>query len=252
MARPKKDTIDYFPHPVKNGSKMFIMEQTYGDKGYMSYYKLLEFLGAAEGHFLDFSNDKHRLYFCAAIKADNDLMNKIIGTLVEIGAVNKHLWESKKIIWCQDLIDSVSDLYRKRNRNIPSAPIIDNNNPVIDVENPQSIVKESKVNEIKVNDIQNRKLKFSETLKPYIQIYGRDMLLDFFYYWTEENKSKTKFRQELQNTWNLEGRLRNWSKNDKNFKNGSGKNNHNSNKANLNELDQQLTSFLGSNISNNN
>ena len=32
------------------------------------------------------------------------------------------------------------------------------------------------------------------------------------------NKSKTKFKQELQQTWDLERRLKTWAKNEKNFK----------------------------------
>jgi hypothetical protein len=159
MARVKKDTIDYFPHPVKNGSKMFIMEQTYGDKGYIVYYKLLESLGAAEGHFLDFSKDKDRLYFCASVRADSELMEKMILTLCEIGAVDKSLWIDKKVIWCQDLLDSVFELYKKRGREIPKKPfsdninsIIDNNNPLNATEIPHSIVKDSIVEKSKVKD----------------------------------------------------------------------------------------------------
>jgi len=63
MARHKTDTVEYFPHPVKNGTRMFIMEQKYGDKGYIAYYKILELLGSTEGHYLNFSQDKHRLFF---------------------------------------------------------------------------------------------------------------------------------------------------------------------------------------------
>lgn len=238
MARPKKDIIDYFPHPVKNGSKMFIMEQKYGDKGYMAYYKILELLGASEGHFLNFSNNKDRYYFNASIRSNDKLTEEIILTLCEIGALDEDLWLNKKIIWCQDLIDSVADLYSKRNRNVPLRPVSDINNSVSDSQNTQSIVKESKVEEIKVNDIEERKLKFSETLKPYIEKYGREMCLNFYYYWSEPNKSNSKFKQELQATWDLYSRLRTWAKNDKNFNNGKqqGSTNYHSTKTDVTEL----------------
>ena len=57
------------------------------------------------------------------------------------------------------------------------------------------------VNDIKDN-IVSRKLKFSQTLKPFLDLYGKDMLNAFYEYWTEENKSNTKFKQEMQKTWN--------------------------------------------------
>jgi hypothetical protein len=43
------------------------------------------------------------------------------------------------------------------------------------------------------------------------------MLKDFYAYWTESNKSNTKFNQELQKTWDLSRRLETWAKNEKNF-----------------------------------
>ena len=65
--------------------------------------------------------------------------------------------------------------------------------------------------------IDERKLKFADTLKPFLETYGKDLLNDFFKYWTEPNKSNTKFKQELEKTWSLERRLETWSNNDKNF-----------------------------------
>jgi hypothetical protein len=74
--------------------------------------------------------------------------------------------------------------------------------------------------EKKENNIRERKLKFASTLKPFLEIYGKDMLNDFYQYWTEPNKSNTKFRQELEKTWNLERRLLTWSNNDSKFNKG--------------------------------
>jgi len=65
--------------------------------------------------------------------------------------------------------------------------------------------------------IDERKLKFSETLKPFLEIYGKEMILKFYQYWTEPNKSNTKFRQEMEKTWDIQRRLNTWASNDKNF-----------------------------------
>ena len=76
------------------------------------------------------------------------------------------------------------------------------------------------------DNIDERKLKFASTLKPFIDLYGKELLNEFYKYWTEPNKSNTKFKQELERTWSLERRLDTWSKNDNNFnKNKNGKSN---------------------------
>ncbi len=56
MARPKKQVVDYFPHVCSQGKTMFILEQKYGNNGYAFWFKLLELLGDAPGHFLDIND----------------------------------------------------------------------------------------------------------------------------------------------------------------------------------------------------
>jgi len=82
----------------------------------------------------------------------------------------------------------------------------------------ESKVKESKPKEIKVISIEDRKLKFAETLNSFLPVYGKDLLNNFFLYWTEPNKSNTKMRFELERTWENERRLITWSNNEKTFK----------------------------------
>lgn len=88
------------------------------------------------------------------------------------------------------------------------------------IQSIDSINKQLTIKPINKETIDNRKLKFSDTLKPFLDIYGKDLLNDFFKYWTEPNKSGTKFRQELEKTWDVSRRLETWLKNDKNFTNG--------------------------------
>jgi hypothetical protein len=72
--------------------------------------------------------------------------------------------------------------------------------------------------DIKENNIDSRKLKFANTLKPFVSIYGKELIREFYDYWTEHNKSNTKFKQELQKTWGVELRLKKWSENNFNKK----------------------------------
>lgn len=67
-----------------------------------------------------------------------------------------------------------------------------------------------------VPDLTARSKLFQESLRPFLEVYGRDLLNDFYAYWTEPNKSKTKMRYELEKTWDVARRLNTWSRN--NFK----------------------------------
>ncbi len=55
-----------------------------------------------------------------------------------------------------------------------------------------------------------REKEFYDQLVPWVSVYGPDMVRKFFDYWRERNKSRTKMRFELQQTWDLAGRLRTW------------------------------------------
>lgn len=44
------------------------------------------------------------------------------------------------------------------------------------------------------------------------QPFPPDLLEEFYFYWTEPNKSGTKMRFELEKTWDLSRRLRRWEK----------------------------------------
>jgi len=88
----------------------------------------------------------------------------------------------------------------------------------------QQLNTNNNVNNLKnEEELKKRKLKFSESLKEFLPIYGKELLNEFYAYWTEPNKSKTKFKQEMQKTWDTAGRLRTWHKNDFNNKNKNGK-----------------------------
>jgi hypothetical protein len=89
-------------------------------------------------------------------------------------------------------------------------------------------IREDKIKENNIkenNSIDSRKLKFASTLKPFVDEFGRDTLKEFYDYWTEPNKSNSKFRQELEKTWSLERRLQTWIKNESNFKPNKNKKN---------------------------
>ncbi len=62
-------------------------------------------------------------------------------------------------------------------------------------------------------NLSKRKNNFMESLRPFVEVYGADMINDFYSYWTEPNKSGTKMRYELEKTWDVKRRLSRWANN---------------------------------------
>ncbi len=69
---------------------------------------------------------------------------------------------------------------------------------------------ENENDNINVIKIEDRSIKFLEEINTFKE-YDISMLNEFYSYWSEPNKSKTKMRYELQPTWDLKRRLKTWS-----------------------------------------
>ena len=138
MARPRKETVDYFPHDCKHGKTMFILEQRYGNDGYAFWFKLLEILGSTNGHFLKIESDADTEFLAAVTKITAEQCIEILDLLAKLGAINAELW-AQKYVWSDNFVDRLSDVYRKRESETPLPPV---ETPVSGVENPQSKLKE--------------------------------------------------------------------------------------------------------------
>lgn len=66
---------------------------------------------------------------------------------------------------------------------------------------------------------------FKQSLQPYVEKYGQEMIESFYLYWSEPNKSHTKMKYEMQQTFDISRRLATWHKNEqKRFFSGNGNN----------------------------
>lgn len=95
------------------------------------------------------------------------------------------------------------------------------NNPSLILETQKSLNANANatvnVNVKKTYNIEERKLLFADTLKPFIDTVSRVILKNFYNYWTEPNHTNTKMRFELERTWGLSRRISTWVKRDKTF-----------------------------------
>lgn len=62
-----------------------------------------------------------------------------------------------------------------------------------------------------------RKHLFGLSLVPFVEKYGKEMIRDFFDYWSESNKSGSKMKFEMQKTWELSLRLATWERRKKQY-----------------------------------
>lgn len=178
MARPEKNTVDYFPHMVGVGKKMFFIEKNHGNDGYATWYKILEKLCETEFHYLNFNIDEEVMFMAAKCNITEDKLLTIISDLSRLGSFDKELW-ADKIVWSQLFIDSIQDAYIKRKNDcidkagllllLKSKGILNGGiNQIETSVNTQTIVDYSKVDETKVEDT-----KKSNLIKYFFRIKGK-------------------------------------------------------------------------------
>ncbi len=125
------------------------------------------------------------------------------------------------------------DEHRKKqseNGKLGGRPLKNNQeNPLLSPKSQKSLINNVNNNVINKEESLNNKQKdcivrkeaFADSLKPFLNKYDKKLIREFYDYWTEDDKSKTKFRAEMEKTWNVAIRLSRWQKNDISGKKGT-------------------------------
>jgi len=144
MARPKRHTVDYFPHDCHHPKEIEILINQFGNTGYAFYYRLLEVVGRTPNYTVDYSDTLSIEYLSTQTGTDAETINNIISLLVSLNVLDKEIWEQEKHIWCQSFVDSITDVYRKRKDYVPDKYSFLNDRLVSGAGNEQSKQKERK------------------------------------------------------------------------------------------------------------
>jgi len=158
MARPPRHNVDYFPHYISDGKKMFIIESKFGNDGYAAWFKILETLAKTDNHWIDLKDDSNLMFLSAKCRVSDSVLMELIEAVVKLGEIDAQLWNQQKVIWCQKFVDSIEDAYRKRNNECITKPSlllhlkglgrnIKGLGSIKDAVKPQSKVEHSKVEE---------------------------------------------------------------------------------------------------------
>jgi hypothetical protein len=222
MARPKKETVDYFPHYCTHGKTLYVFERRYGNDGYAFWFKLLEMLGSTKGHYLDLSEEETFIFFQAKTRINEELCLEMFELLAKLEAIDRELWQEKRVVWCQNFVDGISDVYKNRRVEIPKKPSFYKHKTkkvkVSTSENPQSKVKETKVDKTSYLSISKQIEEFTEdkelneVLKEFVEMREkiRKKLTNYAFYLILRKLSRLSantntqieiLNQSIQNSW---------------------------------------------------
>ena len=183
MGRPLKTTVEFFSHDCKHGKTIFILQQQFKNDGYAFWYKLLELLGDSSGHTYNCNDISSWQYLIAYTMVSEDTAIKILNILASLEKIDRELW-GNKIIWCQNFVDRLTDVYDKRDSPLPvkpnsnTPPLIANINLVSVTEMPVNPQK-NKINIVNDNINPQSRVEYSKV---------KDIdILSVFNFWNEQN-----------------------------------------------------------------
>lgn len=255
MARPKKQGIDYFPLDVDFFSNVKIRKiaRACGSQSTSILICLLCNIYKGNGYYILWDED---LPFVIAdtVGVSEGAVKEVILKAIQVGFFDKDIYEKHKVLTSYGIQSRFKSAVYKREEieyiveylvsDIQNS-ISDGKNQVSDTESTQSKVKikrkKNKENSTTVEQKKpkdkdaakaatlSRKEEFYRSLIPFLNQYPKEMIRDFYDYWSEMNKTQTKMRFEQQPTWEVSKRLATWAKREK----------FDGNRSNQNERDSQ-------------
>jgi len=168
--RPKKNTVDFFPHRTGSGKTIAILENLYGNNGYAAWFKILEVLGSTPGHFYDFRNTFGLQFLAAKIGVSATETQEILKTLSDLEAIDPELYKNG-VIWSQNFVDGLAPLYSKREGGAPGKPDIPigktnirpGNSPIDVVSDPETLVSGGKNTQRKGKERKGKERRVEES-----------------------------------------------------------------------------------------
>jgi len=123
MSRPRRATVEYFPHYCNPGRTLYILQEKFGNDGYAFYYKLRELLGETEGHYYALVAEADWQYLAARTGVDQCQAKEILDTMANLAAIDPDLYRSGTI-WSDGFIEIVEPVYSRRKTDPPDKPEI--------------------------------------------------------------------------------------------------------------------------------
>lgn len=207
---------EYINHKISNRSEYAFRKliERKGAAAYGVYWYILEELYESGGKMLFEDIESISKALCVR----KDFVASVIKSFSLFQYDSESFWSNEVIEQIekrQKLKDKRKEAANKRwinekNIIVPEKKI-DSSPNVIDSSPNVKITKVDKEQEMK-----SRERLFYNMLIPFVKTYGREMIREFFDYWSEPNKSHSKMRFEQERTWDLTRRLQTWEKRSRN------------------------------------
>ena len=205
----------YFPHDsnARNDQRLMKVRMKYGMEGYGIYFGIIEILREQAEYTLSF-DDLESISF--DLRVDLEKIEDIVSNY------NLFVIEGMSMFYSRSLKRRMECMDEKKQKRIEAGRLgglasskskQSSNNATSKVADKSS-TKLNKTKQTKSNDINKRYDMFEDDVKNYQSLFGEDIIEDFISYWTEENKSGTKMKFEMQPTWNTKRRIQRWVDND--------------------------------------
>lgn len=242
MARLNKVGLDYFPldTDIELDDKIQLIESEFGLKGFAIIIKLFIKIYADKGYFYEWK-EKQRLLFAKSLNENGCLVDDVVKRAVKWGifdeavfnnfqvltspAIQKRYLEAsirrKNIDFVKEFaLININDYKNKINVSINSINV--NINSQSKEKEKKKVNKKDSVEDFSPKGDTPKSFKklskddFYNSLKPFVSEYGKELVREFFDYWTEPSANGT-LKFQLEKTWDTARRLSTWKRNETKF-----------------------------------
>jgi len=214
MARPQKQTVDYFSHDAdaSQGRTLSILFNNFGHEGISCWWQLLERISSTNNHVISLRNGEDLEYLAAKLRFHSDRLKEILVKMAELEAIDSKLFEHG-LIWSQNLVDRLEQVYKTRKQTLPLKPslitkdtkLIKKETELPIPETPQTKLKETKLNNTKEEKAtpERQQIEFEEYVeelrKEYPDLNFDNELKKFQLWWSEGNRKLIRPKSALRN-----------------------------------------------------
>jgi hypothetical protein len=193
----------YFTHDsnARNDIRVIKLRAKLGYEGYGLFWAILELLFSEENKLCIEDYDS----LAYGLQCDPTILKQVIENF-DLFVIEGDCFYSKR------LYKHIEDINLKSKKAKESVKKRWSNTNVIQTNNGSNTSISKSISKSKSKSIEQRIEDFKKSIHSISGISDEDKN-DFFLYWTEKNKSGTKFRAELQKTFDVNLRLKRWAAN---------------------------------------
>ena len=187
------------------------LRMKYGPEGYGIYFMVIEILRDTENYTLHISDIQS---ICFDIRADEDKVLDILKNY-NLFQFEGDYFFSSSLSRRMEKLDSIKEKRRASGKKGAKATAKVRQVLKSETANAEQVKhskeKNSKEKNSKENILKERTEGFKKQVFELQSNYDLEMLEEFVLYWTEPNKSKTKLKYQMEDTWDTNRRLARWA-----------------------------------------